>query len=477
LEGGDDDSLVDLSDEDLRAQHFKSGVTDVLDEYLVGDIDLAGDLVKRLKTYAQMYTNSKGPGMLFIPLDDDPDSPVKFQGIITASDFQDEYEKHPLYMFNEVKRRALLIIAYQEQSRTLYKHCLNLSGNIEVVHQWADTIIQNYVRLLQEQKSAAPIPNSVRTPDSGTFQGAEDMAENLVNLEEENDRLQQQIEQLTASRDEAIDQSSLRQRELITLRSEISTLKQRDAVLKQLYNEALRTKESEPAPAATLISDPPASPRRRREVTPADTVRSFVSGLTHSANVSANRSSKQADPPIFYNDDKEDKMKFEPWFRNLKNKLKINSDHYRNDTDMRMYIEGRIGGKAADNLEPYLRDGHPDQITTTEELLLHLWQEYADPRAEENAVNAFEKLAFKKGGNYKEFRNDFVRLAGERQLNKDEWKREFKRKLFPGLQAQLAVSFVNYSISFRNYVNLGHEILSNWDSSHDKDKSSPPILP
>ena len=108
-----------------------------------------------------------------------------------------------------------------------------------------------------------------------------------------------------------------------------------------------------------------------------------------------------------------------------------------------------------------MRDRHPDQITTTEELLLHLWQEYADPRAEENAINAFEKLAFKKGGNYKEFRNDFVRLAGERQLNKDEWKREFKRKLFPGLQTQLAISFVNRNIPFLDYATLSYEILSN----------------
>jgi hypothetical protein len=67
---------------------------------------------------------------------------------------------------------------------------------MEVIYQWANTIIQNYVRLLQKQKSAAPIPNSVRTPDNGTFQDAQKIAENLVNRENENERLRQQVEHL-----------------------------------------------------------------------------------------------------------------------------------------------------------------------------------------------------------------------------------------------------------------------------------------
>lgn len=75
--------------------------------------------------------------------------------------------------------------------------------------------------------------------------------------------------------------------------------------------------------------------------------------------------------------------------------------------------EGRVGGVAADNLEPYWRPGHPDQIVTTEQLLTHLWDEYSDPSTEENAMEAYDKLVFQRGENYKTFRNDFVRLAGE----------------------------------------------------------------
>jgi hypothetical protein len=73
-----EDPLEELTDRDLRAKHFKSKVTDVLDNHLVGDLDLVDDLLKRLDVYARMYTNTKGPNLLFILLDDDAESPVKF---------------------------------------------------------------------------------------------------------------------------------------------------------------------------------------------------------------------------------------------------------------------------------------------------------------------------------------------------------------------------------------------------------------
>jgi len=45
------------------------------------------------------------------------------------------------------------------------------------------------------------------------------------------------------------------------------------------------------------------------------------------------------------------------------------------------------------------------------------------------------------------------------------------------LQTQLAASYVNRNVSFRDYADLAHEILAGWGSAHDKDKSSPSVPP
>lgn len=43
-----------------------------------------------------------------------------------------------------------------------------------------------------------------------------------------------------------------------------------------------------------------------------------------------------------------------------------------------VYIEGRLGGKASEDLEPYINKTYCEPIKTSEELLKHLYNKYND---------------------------------------------------------------------------------------------------
>jgi len=84
------------------------------------------------------------------------------------------------------------------------------------------------------------------------------------------------------------------------------------------------------------------------------------------------KSSKLADVSVFYNDKDKDTMTFEAWYRSIENKLKGNQDHYPTEDIRIAYVESRLGGTASFNLQPYLRDTHPNQIKDATTLLKHL---------------------------------------------------------------------------------------------------------
>ena len=77
-----------------------------------------------------------------------------------------------------------------------------------------------------------------------------------------------------------------------------------------------------------------------------------------------------------------------------------------------------MGGKATNELEPYLREEHPNQLTTSQTLLDHLYTQYHNPKAAEKALKAFNNLNYIQNANFHVFKNNFVRLAGERLLPK-----------------------------------------------------------
>lgn len=170
------------------------------------------------------------------------------------------------------------------------------------------------------------------------------------------------------------------------------------------------------------------------------------------------RSVKLPDPPIFYNEDKKDTMKFEVWHRQMRKKLSVNHDHFVDDDAKQAYIESRLGGKAADELMPYLRDTHPDQIDSPAKLMTHLWNEYYDPNQAEKALDEFAELKLRSGGDYQAFKNNFVRLAGETGQPRTKWKTEFKRRLPTTLQIALAAAYIDPNVTFEQLAQQGANI-------------------
>jgi DNA-binding winged helix-turn-helix (wHTH) protein len=69
----------------------------------------------------------------------------------------------------------------------------------------------------------------------------------------------------------------------------------------------------------------------------------------------------------------------------------MNADHYPQVSQKRMYVESRLGGRASDNLLPYLVEGHPDQIVTYQQLMEHLWNEYYDTKKEVEALDQYKR--------------------------------------------------------------------------------------
>ncbi|KAA8631816.1 hypothetical protein SMACR_05162 [Sordaria macrospora] len=77
---------------------------------------------------------------------------------------------------------------------------------------------------------------------------------------------------------------------------------------------------------------------------------------------------------------------------------------------------------------PYLRKTHPNQIKTYSDLMTHLWRQYHDPNQEENALQNFTKLKMGNNNNFDFFKNKFVRMSGECQRPKTQWKRELSQR-------------------------------------------------
>ncbi|KAJ2991753.1 hypothetical protein NUW58_g2404 [Xylaria curta] len=127
--------------------------------------------------------------------------------------------------------------------------------------------------------------------------------------------------------------------------------------------------------------------------------------------------------PVFYNDESKDTVKFEVWYRNMKNRITDNADWFLNDRAIRTDIKSHLGGTAAEHLQPYLSDNHPNQLKTSEQLLAHLWDVYHDVNADDKAKTEWRKLDMEKQytlATFPAFKAEFVRLAGEYCLEKSK---------------------------------------------------------
>ncbi|KAK3896396.1 hypothetical protein C8A05DRAFT_20618 [Staphylotrichum tortipilum] len=253
--------------------------------------------------------------------------------------------------------------------------------------------------------------------------------------------------------------------EITTLRDNISDLRDGVATLNGVIADQatkirdLERRQDQPTPR------PPREPSEDHSRTGRED--SILTQNT-SATTTGMRSGKVPDPPIFYNEKERDTIRFEQWYRAVKNKLLVNADHFSNDQARQTYMETRLGGTAVLELAPYLEETHPEPVTTSARLLEHLWEQYHDPMRAQKAVEAYENLQMKPGDDFMAFKNDFVRLAGECAKSRTTWKHEFHRRLTHSLQRTLMSVYVDRAITFDQYVHIGlqHDALNKRASEH-----------
>jgi len=94
---------------------------------------------------------------------------------------------------------------------------------------------------------------------------------------------------------------------------------------------------------------------RQRGTTPS------VAGVTTTAKVA-----KLPDPPIL-TDGKD--PTYEDWSARMKSKLEGNADQYPTEALRMAYVHSRTGGKAAQHLEPRMREGVTNPFRTAQEII------------------------------------------------------------------------------------------------------------
>ncbi|KAL8294738.1 hypothetical protein RB600_000611 [Gaeumannomyces tritici] len=232
-------------------------------------------------------------------------------------------------------------------------------------------------------------------------------------------------------------------------------------VLEDLFTQiAARDAEIADLKAAivNMATKPAATDAHSRHSTPADS----VTGAQRATKA------KMKDPPRFFSDPEKDDVEFEIWYQQIEEKLECDDSLYPTDYDKFVYVKGRLSGDAAKVLLPYTRKEHPQRITTYAALMEHLWQEYYDADSKEKAHDAFDSLTMKTGDDFMAFKNKFVRLAGETQTPREQWKRALYKRLPSGLQNNLSRDYLEATCTFEQFSRRAQELQFLWRQNKDK---------
>ncbi|KGM91421.1 uncharacterized protein PADG_12489 [Paracoccidioides brasiliensis Pb18] len=106
------------------------------------------------------------------------------------------------------------------------------------------------------------------------------------------------------------------------------------------------------------------------------------------------------------------------------------------------YIENWTDGDTAHHIALCMKENHPEQYQTAEEMFEHLKSIYEDANKLQNAKGDYHKLIMCNEDNYHEFVTKFLHLAGEVKIARGDYKTDFNDKLSFDLQKMVAVANV-----------------------------------
>ena len=196
----------------------------------------------------------------------------------------------------------------------------------------------------------------------------------------------------------------------------------------------------------------------------------LASNYQVSSSAKAKKSSRHPDPPIF-TDGKD--PSWDDWSSQIREKLRINADHYPADEGKVIYVLSRLGGEAVKHTHHRRQPNAIDPYVAHEEVLEQLAEIYEDVDRVENARRSLARLQMN-GDNFRQFGAEFTRLGQEARLGEDHQMQLFrerlpKRLLKPMLAQNALVPFPTLK-SMKDY-------LTKLDNAHSHDLSHKPKAP
>jgi hypothetical protein len=161
------------------------------------------------------------------------------------------------------------------------------------------------------------------------------------------------------------------------------------------------------------------------------------------------KSTKIPDPPLL-TDGKS--PTFSGWLLKIKNKLKVNADHFADKDAKIAYIQLRTDGEASKHIQPRLEEGSADPYQSATDLLEHLQSIYKDPNHVFKAKNEFKKLFIKESDTFHEFYTRFQHLSGKAKIATSDLKYELNNKLSFNLQKQVIVQSHDNNVSLKAFA-------------------------
>lgn len=160
------------------------------------------------------------------------------------------------------------------------------------------------------------------------------------------------------------------------------------------------------------------------------------------------RSAKIPDPPMLSDGEN---PRFDDWLLLMNQKLTANADHFDTPALRIAYVASRCEGKAAKHIAQRLRDGARNRYSDSDEILEHLKQIYGDPNRVIAAKQKFRDLMMKPTDKFHDFLSEFFYLAGEAEVNEDDWKSELYHRLTIKMQELTIPESVRASGTFQEF--------------------------
>ena len=177
------------------------------------------------------------------------------------------------------------------------------------------------------------------------------------------------------------------------------------------------------------------------------------------SRTSSKKSAKQPDPPLFV--DGIDPT-WDDWSSKIREKMRVNADHFSTEDARVVYVLGRLGGQAVTYTYHRREKGTTNPYIAYEEVLDELAETYEDTDRLENARRDLMKLQMLDRP-FKGFIADFLRLGHASRLTEDHLIQLLREKLPPRLKKPMLAQ--NAVVPFGSFKDL-KDYLVRLDNSH-----------